>query len=98
MEVGEVKFGEGTVLIVKGSESNSMSVLQQSVSESVQQGDSVTLNCTIHTETCAGEQCLLMVTFDSDSQMRILVLLSIIRTGVLLCCLTILIIIYTTRK
>uniref|UniRef100_A0A4W5JLD9 Ig-like domain-containing protein n=1 Tax=Hucho hucho TaxID=62062 RepID=A0A4W5JLD9_9TELE len=53
----EVKFGEGTVLIVKGnlSWSNCMSVLQQPVSESVQPGDSVTLNCTIHTETCAGE-------------------------------------------
>ncbi|KAM9401326.1 uncharacterized protein ACWYII_030913 isoform 2-T2 [Salvelinus alpinus] len=32
-----------------------MSVLQQPVAESVQPGDSVTLNCTIHTETCAGE-------------------------------------------
>ncbi|XP_045074110.1 uncharacterized protein LOC121572593 [Coregonus clupeaformis] len=51
----EQTFGEGTVLIVKGSESNSMSVLQQPVSESVQPGDSVTLNCTIHTETCVGE-------------------------------------------
>ncbi|CAB1351628.1 unnamed protein product [Coregonus sp. 'balchen'] len=30
-------------------------VIQQPVSESVQPGDSVTLNCTIHTETCAGE-------------------------------------------
>ncbi|XP_045073585.1 uncharacterized protein LOC121572595 [Coregonus clupeaformis] len=48
-------FGEGTVLIVKDSESNSMSVLQQPVSESVQPGDSLTLNCTIHTETCVGE-------------------------------------------
>ncbi|KAM9407997.1 uncharacterized protein ACWYII_027761 [Salvelinus alpinus] len=51
----EQTYGEGTVLIVKDSESNSMSVLQQPVSESVQPGDSVTLNCTIHTETCAGE-------------------------------------------
>ncbi|XP_045578536.1 immunoglobulin alpha-2 heavy chain-like [Salmo salar] len=51
----ELTFGEGTVLIVKDSESNSMSVLQQPVSESVQPGDSVTLNCTIHTETCVGE-------------------------------------------
>uniref|UniRef100_A0A8C7D0W3 Ig-like domain-containing protein n=1 Tax=Oncorhynchus kisutch TaxID=8019 RepID=A0A8C7D0W3_ONCKI len=33
-----------------------------------------------------------------DPQMRILVLLSVIRTGGLLCCLTIFIIIYTTRK
>ncbi|XP_014011465.1 uncharacterized protein [Salmo salar] len=55
MKVGKVKFGEGTVLIVKGSESNSMSVNQQPVFELVQPGDSVTLNCTIHTETCAGE-------------------------------------------
>nr|XP_046174865.1 uncharacterized protein LOC124007988 [Oncorhynchus gorbuscha] len=51
----EAKFGEGTVLIVKDSGSNSMSVLQQPLSESVQPGDSVSLNCTIHTETCAGE-------------------------------------------
>ncbi|XP_064786947.1 uncharacterized protein LOC135510081 [Oncorhynchus masou masou] len=53
MEVGQVTFGEGTFLIVKDSGSNSMSVLQQPLSESVQPGDSVTLNCTIHTETCA---------------------------------------------
>ncbi|CAB1351635.1 unnamed protein product, partial [Coregonus sp. 'balchen'] len=55
IEVGKVKFGQGAVLIVKDLESNSMSVLQQPVSESVQPGDSVTLNCTIHTETCVGE-------------------------------------------
>uniref|UniRef100_A0A4W5RXE6 Ig-like domain-containing protein n=1 Tax=Hucho hucho TaxID=62062 RepID=A0A4W5RXE6_9TELE len=55
MEVGEVIFGEGTFLIVKDSGSNSMSVLQKPLSKSVQRGDSVTLNCTIHTETCAGE-------------------------------------------
>ncbi|XP_024229682.2 uncharacterized protein LOC112214878 [Oncorhynchus tshawytscha] len=54
-DIYEQTFGEGTVLFVKDSESNSMSVLQQPVSESVQPGDSVTLNCTIHTETCAGE-------------------------------------------
>uniref|UniRef100_A0A674EDC5 Ig-like domain-containing protein n=1 Tax=Salmo trutta TaxID=8032 RepID=A0A674EDC5_SALTR len=56
MVENKFKFGEGTVLIVKGNiSSNSMSVLQQPLSESVQPGDSVTLNCTIHTETCAGE-------------------------------------------
>ncbi|XP_031688137.1 uncharacterized protein LOC116375289 [Oncorhynchus kisutch] len=54
-DIYEQTFGEGTVLFVKDSESNSMSVLQQPVSESVQPGGSVTLNCTIHTETCAGE-------------------------------------------
>ncbi|XP_042153774.1 uncharacterized protein LOC121839395 [Oncorhynchus tshawytscha] len=51
----KVEFGEGTLLIVKGSESNSKTVIHQSVSKSVQPGDSVSLNCTIHTETCAGE-------------------------------------------
>ncbi|XP_055756874.1 uncharacterized protein LOC129835311 [Salvelinus fontinalis] len=50
-----MEFGEGTIVIVKGSGSRNMPILQQSVSESVQPGDSVTLNCTIHTETCAGE-------------------------------------------
>ncbi|XP_038831947.1 uncharacterized protein LOC120030594 [Salvelinus namaycush] len=48
-----VEFAEGYILIVKGSRNTT--VVQQPVSESVQPGDSVTLNCTIHTETCAGE-------------------------------------------
>uniref|UniRef100_A0A674EEY5 Ig-like domain-containing protein n=1 Tax=Salmo trutta TaxID=8032 RepID=A0A674EEY5_SALTR len=47
-----VHFEDGAILIVKGTE---ITVIQQPVSESVQPGDSVTLNCTIHTETCAGE-------------------------------------------
>ncbi|XP_029609803.1 uncharacterized protein LOC115194317 isoform X2 [Salmo trutta] len=50
-----LEFGQGVILIIKGSESRNMTILQQPVSESVQPGDSVTLNCTIHTETCAGE-------------------------------------------
>ncbi|XP_029522630.1 uncharacterized protein LOC115133500 [Oncorhynchus nerka] len=58
-DIYEQTFGEGTVLFVKDSESNSMSVLQQPVSESVHPGGSVTLNCTIHTETCAGEHSVL---------------------------------------
>uniref|UniRef100_A0A4W5JNG4 Ig-like domain-containing protein n=1 Tax=Hucho hucho TaxID=62062 RepID=A0A4W5JNG4_9TELE len=49
-----VEFGQGVILIIKGSDSRNMTILQQPVSESVQPGDSVTLNCTIHTETCAG--------------------------------------------
>uniref|UniRef100_A0A673VLH6 Uncharacterized LOC115194330 n=1 Tax=Salmo trutta TaxID=8032 RepID=A0A673VLH6_SALTR len=48
-----VEFAEGYILLVKGSRNTT--VVQQPVSESVQPGDSVTLNCTIHTETCAGE-------------------------------------------
>uniref|UniRef100_A0A8C8FMQ3 Ig-like domain-containing protein n=1 Tax=Oncorhynchus tshawytscha TaxID=74940 RepID=A0A8C8FMQ3_ONCTS len=50
-----VEFAEGYILIVKGSGSRNTTVVQQPVSESVQPGDYVTLNCTIHTETCAGE-------------------------------------------
>uniref|UniRef100_A0A4W5JAL1 Ig-like domain-containing protein n=1 Tax=Hucho hucho TaxID=62062 RepID=A0A4W5JAL1_9TELE len=42
-----LKFGKGTILNIK--------VVEQSVPASVQPGDSVTLNCTIHTETCARE-------------------------------------------
>uniref|UniRef100_A0A4W5JBV3 Immunoglobulin domain-containing protein n=1 Tax=Hucho hucho TaxID=62062 RepID=A0A4W5JBV3_9TELE len=45
------EFREGAILIVKGSASRNPTVVQQSVSDSVQTGDSVTLN----TETCAGE-------------------------------------------
>ncbi|XP_061089718.1 uncharacterized protein LOC133123344 [Conger conger] len=52
---GEIKFGNGTILMVRGPESQSRTVvLQQPESESVQPGDSVTLQCTVHTETCAG--------------------------------------------
>ncbi|KAJ8281794.1 hypothetical protein COCON_G00043130 [Conger conger] len=52
----EISFGEGTTLMVMGPESQSRTVvLQQPESESVQPGDSVTLQCTVHTETCAGE-------------------------------------------
>ncbi|KAG7465342.1 hypothetical protein MATL_G00175330 [Megalops atlanticus] len=51
----EVKIGAGTFLTLKGSQSNSRTVVQQPVSEPLQSGDSVTLQCTIRTQTCAGE-------------------------------------------
>uniref|UniRef100_A0A8C7LX64 Ig-like domain-containing protein n=1 Tax=Oncorhynchus mykiss TaxID=8022 RepID=A0A8C7LX64_ONCMY len=51
----KVEFGQGFILIIKDSGSKKMPVIHQSVSESVQPGDSVTLNCTIHIETSAGE-------------------------------------------
>ncbi|XP_035266669.1 immunoglobulin kappa light chain-like isoform X2 [Anguilla anguilla] len=52
----EISFGNGTTLMVMGSKSNNRTVvLQQPESESVQPGDSVTLQCTVYTETCAGE-------------------------------------------
>ncbi|KAL0970251.1 hypothetical protein UPYG_G00239460 [Umbra pygmaea] len=51
----KVEFVKGVILIVKGLGFKNTTIIEQPVSESVQPGDSVTLNCTIHTETCAGE-------------------------------------------
>ncbi|XP_064176372.1 uncharacterized protein LOC135247009 [Anguilla rostrata] len=50
----EISFGNGTTLMVTGSESHNRTVVLQQP-ESVQPGDSVTLQCTVRTETCAGE-------------------------------------------
>ncbi|XP_015217295.2 uncharacterized protein [Lepisosteus oculatus] len=46
-------FGNGTILMVKGTEAISISVVQQPVVGSVQTGDDVTLKCIIHTEIYA---------------------------------------------
>ncbi|XP_047463670.1 immunoglobulin kappa light chain-like isoform X2 [Mugil cephalus] len=50
-----ITFEEGTLVIVKGSGLSIKALVHQSDSETVQQGDSVTLNCTIHTGTWDGE-------------------------------------------
>ncbi|XP_047451151.1 immunoglobulin kappa light chain-like isoform X2 [Mugil cephalus] len=50
-----VEFAEGVTVSVKGSGLNVNTSLHQSSSEIVQLGDSVTLNCTVHTGTCDGE-------------------------------------------
>ncbi|XP_035266689.1 uncharacterized protein LOC118223805 [Anguilla anguilla] len=64
----ELSFGNGTTLMVMvdGSELHSRTVvLQQPESESVQPGDSVTLQCTVYTETCAGEHSVYWFRQDS---------------------------------
>ncbi|KAM7366060.1 hypothetical protein PAMP_015529 [Pampus punctatissimus] len=43
---------EETIVSVKGSGLNIQASVHQSASESIQPGDSVTLNCTVHTGTC----------------------------------------------
>ncbi|XP_030017512.1 uncharacterized protein LOC115438210 [Sphaeramia orbicularis] len=48
-------FSESYTVIVKGSDFNNGALIHQSSSESVHPGDSVTLNCTVHTGTCDGE-------------------------------------------
>ncbi|KAG9346638.1 hypothetical protein JZ751_006949, partial [Albula glossodonta] len=53
--LSEFSFGDGALLIVMGSKAASKIVIQQPVSEPLQPGDSVSLQCSVHTETCAGE-------------------------------------------
>uniref|UniRef100_A0A3Q2V354 Ig-like domain-containing protein n=1 Tax=Haplochromis burtoni TaxID=8153 RepID=A0A3Q2V354_HAPBU len=48
-------FLENIIVSVKGSGVNIKAVVQQSASETIQPGGSVTLNCTVHTGTCDGE-------------------------------------------
>uniref|UniRef100_A0A8C9R3Q4 Ig-like domain-containing protein n=1 Tax=Scleropages formosus TaxID=113540 RepID=A0A8C9R3Q4_SCLFO len=48
-------FGAGVFLTINGGQSNSKTVVQQPVSDPVRPGDSVTLQCTVDSETCAGE-------------------------------------------
>ncbi|XP_047451205.1 immunoglobulin kappa light chain-like [Mugil cephalus] len=53
-----LEFAEGVTVSVKGSGLNITSSVHQSSSQTVQLGDSVTLNCTVHTGTCDGEHRL----------------------------------------
>ncbi|XP_037615456.1 immunoglobulin kappa light chain-like isoform X1 [Sebastes umbrosus] len=48
-------FAEGTLVSVQGSGLNVPALVQQSASETVEPGGSVTLNCIVHTGTCDGE-------------------------------------------
>uniref|UniRef100_A0A672QX51 Uncharacterized LOC107603126 n=1 Tax=Sinocyclocheilus grahami TaxID=75366 RepID=A0A672QX51_SINGR len=51
-----IKFGEGTILLHKESDGiRSTTVLQQPVSDRLHPGDSVTLQCSVISQICAGE-------------------------------------------
>uniref|UniRef100_A0A3Q3VY98 Ig-like domain-containing protein n=1 Tax=Mola mola TaxID=94237 RepID=A0A3Q3VY98_MOLML len=50
-----LNFVEGITVSVKGSGSNVPVSVYQSASETIQPGDSVTLNCTVQTGTCDGQ-------------------------------------------
>uniref|UniRef100_A0A8C9S086 Ig-like domain-containing protein n=1 Tax=Scleropages formosus TaxID=113540 RepID=A0A8C9S086_SCLFO len=53
---GNWYFGAGTFLVLKGKSCiYPLQVIQQPVSDPVRPGDSVTLQCTVDSETCAGE-------------------------------------------
>ncbi|XP_010886083.2 uncharacterized protein LOC105020619 [Esox lucius] len=64
VQLNYIEFGQGTLLVLKGADLNS-TVTQQPVSESVNPGDSVTLNCTINTGTCEGEHSVYWFRHDS---------------------------------
>ncbi|KAK2913446.1 hypothetical protein Q8A67_001845 [Cirrhinus molitorella] len=51
-----IKFGEGTILLHKESDSiRRTTVLQQPVPDRLHRGDSVTLQCSVISQICAGE-------------------------------------------
>uniref|UniRef100_A0A667ZJ37 Ig-like domain-containing protein n=1 Tax=Myripristis murdjan TaxID=586833 RepID=A0A667ZJ37_9TELE len=65
-----LEFGDGVTLSVKSSGLNIQAVVHQSESQTIQPGDSVTLNCTVHTGTCDGEHSLYWFRSSGHSQPR----------------------------
>uniref|UniRef100_A0A667ZJU8 Ig-like domain-containing protein n=1 Tax=Myripristis murdjan TaxID=586833 RepID=A0A667ZJU8_9TELE len=60
----------GVTLSVQGSGLNIQAVVHQSESQTIQPGDSVTLNCTMHTGTCDGEHSVYWFRSSGHSQPR----------------------------
>ncbi|XP_033992331.1 uncharacterized protein LOC117487776 [Trematomus bernacchii] len=63
----ELNFAEGTTISVKGSGLSIPVSVHQSESEIIQSGDSVTLNCTVHTGSCDGEHSVYWFKNSEDS-------------------------------
>ncbi|XP_063756732.1 uncharacterized protein LOC134875922 isoform X1 [Eleginops maclovinus] len=63
-----VHFAEGSTISIKGSGLNIPALVHQSVSEIIQPGGSVTLNCTVHTGSCDGEHSVYWFKNSEDSQ------------------------------
>ncbi|XP_071394111.1 signal-regulatory protein beta-2-like [Centroberyx affinis] len=68
-----IEFGSGTHLMLKDPKMSSDSVVQQPVSMSVQPGDSVTLNCSVHTGNCAGEYTSVFWLKNSQNSGRVMI-------------------------
>ncbi|XP_078131994.1 uncharacterized protein LOC144534128 isoform X2 [Sander vitreus] len=62
------EFAEGTLVDVEGSGMKVPATVHQSISESIQPGGSVTLNCTVHTGTCDGEHSVYWFKNSEESQ------------------------------
>ncbi|XP_008285406.1 uncharacterized protein LOC103361172 [Stegastes partitus] len=63
-----LEFAEGIIINVNQSGWNIRTLVQQSASQTVQPGDSVTLNCTVQTGTCDGEHSVHWFKSEEDSQ------------------------------
>ncbi|XP_078137836.1 uncharacterized protein LOC144537857 [Centroberyx gerrardi] len=66
------EFAEGAILSVKGSGSNIQAFIHQPASATIQPGDSVTLNCTVHTGTCEGEHSVYWFRSSGESRPAII--------------------------
>uniref|UniRef100_UPI003AAC02B1 uncharacterized protein isoform X1 n=1 Tax=Centroberyx gerrardi TaxID=166262 RepID=UPI003AAC02B1 len=66
------EFAEGAILNVKGSGSNLQAFIHQPASATIQPGDSVTLNCTVHTGTCDGEHSVYWFRSSGESRPAII--------------------------
>uniref|UniRef100_A0A673CA28 Ig-like domain-containing protein n=1 Tax=Sphaeramia orbicularis TaxID=375764 RepID=A0A673CA28_9TELE len=64
----KVTFLESITVNVKASDFNIQTSVHQSESESVHPGDSVTLNCTVHTGTCDGQHSVYWFKKSEDPQ------------------------------
>ncbi|XP_033992332.1 uncharacterized protein LOC117487777 [Trematomus bernacchii] len=65
-------FEEGSIISVKGSGLNIPLSVHQSASEIIQPGDSVTLNCTLHTGSCDGEHSVYWFKNSKDSHLELI--------------------------
>uniref|UniRef100_A0A3Q2V384 Ig-like domain-containing protein n=1 Tax=Haplochromis burtoni TaxID=8153 RepID=A0A3Q2V384_HAPBU len=65
-------FSESITVGVKDSDLNIKAVVQQSASETIQPGSSVTLNCTVHTGTCDGEHSIYWFKDSEESHPRLI--------------------------
>ncbi|XP_028284784.1 uncharacterized protein LOC114450695 isoform X1 [Parambassis ranga] len=59
-----VEFGEGVFLSVEGTDRKE--IVQEPVSKTIQPGGSATVNCTVHTGSCAGEHRVYWFRHGSD--------------------------------
>uniref|UniRef100_A0A3P8THE2 Ig-like domain-containing protein n=1 Tax=Amphiprion percula TaxID=161767 RepID=A0A3P8THE2_AMPPE len=67
-----INFSESVTVSVEGSGLNFQALVQQSASQTIQPGDSLTLNCTVHTGTCDGEHSVYWFKTEEESLPRII--------------------------